>query len=64
VCAFCRASRRPAHQIRQLLRRRREARLKGIRTMSAKIILALSVKLSVKATANSRKFWRFNPNSL
>jgi small basic protein len=26
--------------------------------------LALSVKLSVKATTNRRKFWRFNPNSL
>jgi hypothetical protein len=25
---------------------------------------ALSVKLSVKASANSQKFWRFNPNSL
>ena len=26
--------------------------------------LALSVKVSVKAAANSRKFWRFNSNSL
>lgn len=26
--------------------------------------LALSVKLSVRANADSRKFWRFNPNSL
>ena len=32
--------------------------------MSAKTTLALSVKLSVKAAANSPKFWRVNPNSL
>ena len=54
-------SRRPARQVSLLFPRRPSTRLKP---QSFILALALSVKLSVEANANSQKFWRFNPNSL
>src|ERR1022692_1164760 len=41
LCALCRAPRRPAHQIRQLFRRRRETRLKGKIAMNSTAIFPI-----------------------
>ena len=54
-------SHRSARQVSLLFSRRPSTRLKSQLFILA---LALSVKLSVKASANSQKFSRFNPNSL
>jgi len=57
-------SRRPARKVSLLFSSRCSTRLRRIYTMKPKTKLELSVNVSVKIDANSRKFWRINPNGL